>query len=155
MKALESPLSNGDMYPPPPDPYSNWGVVGRAAWVLRRKFTGGDRYLGSLKRQITERGTISPDVWGTDRRRRIAEQLHRILYTACWRENLSFHPSDPWMIVGKCEVGNMSELDAVLRIEKAFKVNLLAKDFWGRVQNGLTFGNLVTYLDENEGESAS
>jgi len=101
-----------------------------------------------LKRQIKQRGPVPDEAWQTPRRRRIAEQIEEILSVACWAERLVFHPVDSWSIIGAFEIGDMSELDAVCRIEKRFGVELCNKQFGERVAAGLTFGELVTLIEQ-------
>jgi hypothetical protein len=143
-------MTNGDMYPSVPSCYGKWGYAGQLLWTLRLSVMSGDRYLQSLIRQTRERGTVPPDVWNTHRQREIAKIIADILVSACWGEQISFHPSDPWIIIGKCEVSNMSDLDAIYRIEKAFNVKLFDNDIAEKVLNGLTFGDLVCYIEKNE-----
>ena len=130
-----------------PDCYSRWGYVGILVWWCLRP-TKWKRYKQSLRRQLQERGPISADVRQTPRRKSIASDIEIILGEACWGEHLSFHPQDPWSVIGEWEVGDLSELDAVFRIEKKFGLTLIKKEFSEQVTAGLTFGDLVTIVEK-------
>ncbi|MBL7042622.1 MAG: hypothetical protein ISR77_28560 [Pirellulaceae bacterium] len=130
-----------------PNRYLRWGIVGRLAWWWSRP-TKWQAYFRSLKRQVNKRGPISADVWQTPLRRKIANDIELILSDACWGERLSFHPDDSWLVIGEWEIGDLSELDAVFRIEKRFGVELPRKELGERIMAGLTFGELVTIIEE-------
>lgn len=83
-----------------------------------------------------------------------SRQITDILNSACWGEPFTFHPSDAWAVIGKCEIGDMTDVDAIYRIERIFGLRSPCDELWERVKVGLTFGEVVTYIDESEGESA-
>lgn len=87
-------------------------------------------------------------MWQTPLRRKIANDIETILSDVCWGERLSFHPDDPWLVIGECEVGDLSELEAIMKIEKKFGVELNTKDIFKRIAVGLTFSELVAIIEE-------
>ena len=104
-------------------------------------------YFRSLSRQVNERGPVSADVWQTPLRRNIANDIEAILSDACWGERLSFHPDDPWLVIGEWEIGDLSELDAVFRIEKRFGIELPRRELGERIMAGMTFGEFVSIIE--------
>jgi hypothetical protein len=141
-------MMNGDMCPEPPDVYAKWGRIGELLWKVHLYVHSADLYSQSVKRQVADRGAVGKDAWGTQHRWQIAQRISEIVAIACWNEHLSFHPNDAWRIVGKCEIGNMSDVDAVCRIEKEFQLVSPCDELWQRVKDGLTFGDVVTYITE-------
>ena len=115
-------------------------------WCLRP--TKWQAYFRSLRRQVRERGPITEDVWQAPLRKRIANDIEVILSQACWGERLSFHPDDPWLVIGEWEIGDLSELDAIFQIERRFGIELPKTEFGQRVMAGLTFGELVSIIED-------
>lgn len=107
--------------------------------------------MQSLRRQFRERGPVGPDVWESERRWEIAKQVTEILNDACWREEFSFHPKDAWAIIGKCEIGDVTDIEALYRIERSWGLKSPCDELWGQVKEGLTFGDVVTYIADNVG----
>ena len=71
-----------------------------------------------------------------------AMDVQNLICNACWGEEFSFHPCDPYMVVGEWEVGDLSEVEAVLEIEERFRVNL-PRDKLERIIEGGTFGDFI------------
>lgn len=151
MNAVSSPLNSTELERPAPSRFSRWGFVGILAWWWLRP-TKWQAYFQSLKRQVNKRGSISADVWQTPLRRKIANDIELILSDACWGERLSFHPDDSWLVIGQWEIGDLSELDAVFRIEERFGIELPRNEFVEQVMAGLTFGELVTIIEKQRAQ---
>ena len=78
----------------------------------------------------------------------IAMKVEKILAEACWGERFSFHPDDPWLVIGEWEVGDLSELDALFRIEEEFGIGLPRNEYAERIIAAMTFGDLVTVIEK-------
>ena len=132
MKPLQSPIDLGDV-----KPAAWWNLWMGPNWM---------KYFDSLARQIEERGPVPREVWETQERADIAEQIEEILYTTCLLTPIQFHPDDPWKVIGEWEVGNFSEVQAIQDIATLFSIRLPLHKFAHRVEAGLTFGELVDWI---------
>ncbi len=142
MKPIRSPIECGDVSLP------RW---------YHGPFTSRWRhYFASLKRQLDERGPIPVAEWGDPERLAIAQQIEAILAEACWGERLQFHPDDPWRIAGKLEIGDLSELDALFRIQKRFRISLKFDELKSQfLSQGGTFGDFVDLVRQKQSELAN
>lgn len=148
MQPIVSPLKTADVARPIPKGLERLGIVGRVLWLCFRP-SWRFAYFQSVKRQVEERGSIPDSVWGTPRRLAVAREVEDILAVACWQERLSFHPDDPWRVIGEWESGDLSELDALWRIGDRFGCDLQTKAFAKQIVEGLTFGEMVSFLEEH------
>ena len=139
MKAITSPKKNGDL-----------NTTGRFARVpiLRAMLYGTEwqRYRDSLRRQLGERGPISDSVWGSAERLDAARRIESILKDHCWGEEFRFHPDDPYVVVGEWEIGDLSEVEALMEIEDAFGVKIKDEDMKAAIGEDPTFGEFVDYI---------
>jgi hypothetical protein len=71
-----------------------------------------------------------------------------VLHDKCWPDQLSFHPNDYWLVIGEWEIGDLSELETLMEIEKRFGLNF-PKGFGDRIDQGLTFGDLVGFIEDH------
>lgn len=147
MKALVSPLDALESERRMPDRYLRWGLLGRLVWLIARP-TQRKAYRQLLRRQCQDRGPVPAELWKSLVRHNIALGVEEVLAEACWAERFSFHPNDPWLVIGEWETGDLSELDALFRIERKFGVELPRKQFAESVVAGLTFGDLVTMIEK-------
>lgn len=152
MNALVSPLKSNDLDRPIPKHFGIFGLVGRMIWKIMRP-TRWQAYCQSVKRQIGVRGVVPDQAWETSTRLQIARQIEEILAASCWSERFSFHPDDPWLVIGQWEIGDLSELDAWWKICKLFELpydkEYFEKNFARRIEQGMTFGDLVTIIEEH------
>jgi len=121
-----------------------WGILGRLIWWLWQP-TEWHAYFQSIERQVRERGPVPEGVWGTPQRLAIAKRIEEILGKVCWPKRLSFHPDDPWLVIGELQVGDLSEVEALMEIEEQFCLDL-PEDFVNETAALLTFGDLVTIV---------
>ena len=103
MEPIESPFNNGQL----PRPGSRW-----------RHFIPGlgpswRDYRAAVIAQATARGEVPPEVWSGASRHAIAQKLQRRLCEA-WGIDLSFHPEDPWLVIGEWEAGDLSEVEVLM-----------------------------------------
>jgi hypothetical protein len=147
MKAITSPLKLADIERPIPEALARWGILGHALWLCLRP-TKWQAYFQSIKRQVEERGMVPESAWGTPRRLAIARRIEAVLHDKCWPHQLSFHPNDCWLVIGEWEIGDLSELEALMEIEERFGLNF-PKDFGDRIDQGLTFGDLVGFIEDH------
>lgn len=147
MNALTSPLEFVELARAIPDRNSRWGMLGRLIWLSVRPSVRRT-YRRLVERQLDQRGSVPTDVWKTPARAAIANEIETILAVACWGERFSFHPDDPWLVIGDCEIGDLSEVDAIFRIERRFPTGLSLKEYGDRIKQGMTFGDLVTLIEE-------
>lgn len=113
MKPLCSPIERGDVAPHTNNPLTHFFTYGRRC----------HQYLESLRQQIAERGPVPSDVWGSQARLKVAREWEAILSEFCWGgAGLQFHPADPWFIVGEWEIGDLSELEALMEAERRFDI---------------------------------
>jgi len=99
---------------------------------------------------VKERGPIPPEVWGVDsQRRQAALKVSAIIKDAIGWTAANFVPDDPVDILLWHGCYDLGELDAVLRMEAAFFVEIpehKREEIW---RSGLTLGQLVDYLLEH------
>jgi hypothetical protein len=146
MQALTSPLSNGACSPPSPE-WCKWlGYFGQCCWQIRTRIAFQSLYLQSLKNQIRQRGALGAELWRSNGEWKIAVQVTEIVNATCWREEFSFHPEDAWAIMGKCEIGDITDIEVLYRIERIFGLSSPCDELWHRVSKGLTFGDVVSYI---------
>lgn len=152
MNTIVSPLETPDLARPIPGGLVRLGIVGHALWLCLRP-TKRQAYFQSIKRQVEERGPVPDDVWRTPRRLAIARQIEAILGDVCWPERLAYHPNDPWLVIGEWEIGDLSELEALWKIGERFgfpvTTDFIRGDFAKRITEGLTFGELVSFVEEH------
>lgn len=136
MKPLESPIQRGDLSP------NRWYhfLIG-PRW---------QQYFASLKRQMKDRGAVSPEVWGDAERLEIATQIEAILEDCCWGEPMHFHPDDPWRVVGEYEIGDLSEIEALEEIGDKFGVELSIDVMLSFFDREPTFGDFVDFIREKQ-----
>lgn len=126
-------------------PYDR-GLTGKdfSIWTKFLSFVKGEnrwhRYRNDLRRQILARGKIPDSVWESPERLAIARKIEDILAANCWDEPFRFHPDDPYAVVGEFEVGDLSEVEAVMDIEDSFDIKIPDKALQG------TFAELVDYI---------
>jgi len=139
MKAITSPKRNGDL-----------DIKGRFARVpvLRVMLYGTEwqRYRDSLRGQLAERGAISDSVWGRAERLDAARKIERILEEYCWAEEFRFHPDDPYVVVGEWEIGDLSEVEALMEIEEVFDITIKYEEMSASIGEEPTFGEFVDYV---------
>jgi hypothetical protein len=138
MKTLVSPKESGEINP-----------KGRFSHVpvLRSLIYGTDwqRYCNSIRRQCAQRGPIPDSEWGTPERCDVARKIKAILKEACWGEDFEFHPDDRYAIVGEFEIGDLSEIEALMEIETQFGIKT-DDDFRAILGEDPTFGEFVDYV---------
>ncbi len=97
---------------------------------------------------MQDRGPVRAETWGDAERLTIAYSIEAILEDCCWGERLHFHPDDPWRVVGECEIGDLSEFEALMDIEKKFAVDLSAEVLQPFFAKEPTFGDFVDFIRE-------
>ena len=152
MQALVSPNQTRDLERTIPERFIAWGLLGRVIWKIIRP-TEWQAYHTSVERQVHARGVVPESVWRTPELAAIAKRIETILAENCWGKPLSFHPDDPWLVVGEWEIGDLSELGAYYCICKEFGLprgkEYFMKNFAERIALGMTFGELVTFIGES------
>lgn len=101
------------------------------------------KYVKSLKRQMKERGCVRPECWSDPERAKVAKEIEFILSEINWGEKFSFHPDDPYYIVGEWETGDLSELEAILAIEEQYSIEISDGEIDELLNNKSSFGNFV------------
>ena len=104
------------------------------------------RYRDSLRKQLADRGLVPDSAWGSPERLAVARKIEGILAEVCWGENFRFAPNDPYAIVGEFEIGDLSELDGVMAVEKEFGIKILWKEITAEIGECPTFGQFVDYV---------
>ena len=128
-------------------PYDR-GVMGKdfSIWTKFLAFVKGEtrwhRYRNDLRKQILERGEIPDSVWSSPEHLEIARKIEAILAATCWDEQFRFHPDDPYAVIGEFEVGDLSEVEAVMEIEDSYNIEIPNEI----LAEGITFGGLVDYI---------
>lgn len=129
MEALCSPFKNGDM-----DQYRWYQVLLIPKW---------QRYAASLETQLKRRGSIAPAAWGQTDRWEIAQRVEAVLRRVCWADHpFQFHPNDPWRVIAEWEIGDASEVQALMEIEESFGISISDTDINAFPENG-TFSDFV------------
>lgn len=108
--------------------------------------TEWQRYYRSIRRQITARGPVPDVAWVSEERCSAARRIEGILTERCWGDDFTFHPDDPYRVVGEWEVGDLSEVDALAEIGGDFGVHIDQDAIARLVEKGLTFGGFVDYV---------
>ncbi|WFB37475.1 hypothetical protein P3T73_06850 [Kiritimatiellota bacterium B12222] len=129
MKAIESPFENGQI----------------PKHSIHRIFCPWRAYRKSIKEQVRERGPVSQALWGTEKRKRIANTISNLIKNYCWGIDLEFAPNDPWFVIGELEVGDLSEIELIMAIECEFSV-VLPDDLFGR-EEVFTFEEMVDLIE--------
>lgn len=136
MKPLESLIHRGDLSP------NRW-----YHFLIAPRWK---QYFDSLKQQLKERGPVPPEVWGDPERLEMASQIEAFLEDCCWGERLHFHPKDPWRVVGEFDIGDLSELEALMDMEKKFGVDLSLENLAPFMACEPTFGDFVDLIREKQ-----
>ena len=139
MKKLVSPIELGDTV--------CTGVLAHVP-IVRQLVHGTEwqRYFTSVRRQILTRGRVPDAVWMSERRCRAARKVEGVLSESVWGDDFTFHPTDPFFVVGGWEFGDLSEIESLMDIEESFGVHLDPWAVAGLLKNGLTFGDFVDYV---------
>lgn len=136
MRPASSPISRGDIKP------RRWHeIFASTRWQC---------YFDSLKTQLHERGPVADDAWGGQDRLEVARQIESILAECCWGENFRFHPSDPYLVVGEFEIGDLSELEALMEMEERFGIQLPDDEMREFLNRGPTFGEFVDLVRQKQ-----
>lgn len=128
MKPLESPFSNGQII--------------RKWYHQLPGFLPRQKYIAALEEQIKERGKTNEAEWKTSEHFAVAKRIREILCEHCWEVEFDFAPQDPWFIIGEFEIGDLSEVEALMAIEEEFEVTLLKRNDL----DSLTFLDLVDQI---------
>jgi hypothetical protein len=131
MQPVCSPFHNGDM--------------ARYRWYQVLLIPKWNRYFASLKSQIASRGLVPPEMWGSHEQHEVARRIEEVLCRVCWGEHFTFHPLDPLLVVGEWEVGDLSEVQALMEIEREFAITISREELDELLANG-TFGDLVNLV---------
>ena len=115
-------------------------------WYVLRP-TIWQSYLKCLKEQVAERGEVPATAWPTERHAAIASKIEDILAESCWGEKLSFLPDDPYCIIGEIEVGDLSEIEAMMDIEDTFGIKF-PPDEW-KIEKAVTFEDVVGFIERS------
>jgi predicted nucleotidyltransferase len=108
--------------------------------------TAWRRYFRSIKRQVEQRGPIPDAVWETDERRRAAKTIEKVLSEICWGEYFTFHPDDPFYVIAEFEIGDLSEVEAMMEIETQLGIKIDDETIDRFLKNKATFGAFVDYV---------
>jgi hypothetical protein len=121
----------------------------------REKFFIGVRWLGSdlsffkkLKQQQAERTQEQMDVWGSGRRREVAEQLARGFRKEVRWPSPVFLPTDSFSVM--CNgpsfgiIDDLGSVAVIKQFEKAYDIRV-SNAFWGSLEH-TTFGEVVDAL---------
>jgi hypothetical protein len=139
MKPLESPLKNDDLYPK--------GWCSKVP-ILRSILYGtrSQRYQNCFRHQLADRGPVPDSAWVNSERLAAARVIERILEENCWFEEFRFHPDDPYSIVGEWEIGDLSEVEALMAIEEQFGIEIEDDTMNKALGEAPTFGQFVDYV---------
>ena len=150
-----SPLCYPQDWPgPPSDRELSWErvpLVGKyvASYLKHRRMLA---IHWEFEEQVSRRGPIPESIWGEDPRRLEAANIviQQCVDAIGW-EHPYFIPDDPFEIVIQLRTGDMCELDAILRIQRAFDVELSVNSDLGRrwYEESMTLGEMVDYLMEH------
>jgi hypothetical protein len=139
MKNLVSPIELGDTL--------RTGILACVPIVRQVVYgTQWQRYYRSIRRQITTRGPVPNAAWVSEERCSAARRIEGILKEMCWGDDFTFHPDDPYRVVGDWEVGDLSEVEALAEIGEDFGVQIDQDAIARLVEKGLTFGGFVDYV---------
>ena len=137
-------------------PVLGWIV---SATLEHRRLAPGDRHI---ERQLSERHPIPRAVWGDDSRRAItAQEIVKCCTDAIGWRNPGFVPQDPFEIMICLRTGDLCEVDAIRRIERAFAVKIDRKKVLKWYEEQTTFADIVDYILAtsprffNDGDTAS
>ncbi len=146
MKIIQSPFESGLINTPSkPEKYKKLSIIGNILWWFTRP-RKDQLYRESIKAQIEERGIVPFEVWGAEERYKVAKRIEKILCENCWLEEFSFHPKDPYYIIGEFEIGDLSEVEALMSIEEDFGFTFDDDHF----KSPPTFEQVVDYVIENK-----
>lgn len=134
MDPIRSPIERGDVTPHTVNPLVHFFTYARRC----------GEYLDSIKAQLAARGPVLASEWGSADRLAVARELEAILGEHCWGgEKLQFHPEDPWFVVGEWEMGDLSEVEALMETERRFDISLPFEEVRPMIERGGTFGDFV------------
>lgn len=136
-----------------PTPASRVELLGRwipvfgwivSAFLEHRRLAPGERHV---MRVLSQRRPTPKSVWGDDPRRAIvAQEIVKQCTDAIGWETPFFIPEDPFEIMIRLRTGDLCEVDAIWRIEKAFSVKF-DRDAVGKwIENQTSFGEVVDYI---------
>ena len=146
MKPLVSPYELDQVkYPEIPQTFKKVPIIGRLLWWFHRP-TKWAIYFDCLKAQVEQRGQVPAEEWASNEMYSIAREIQALLKEHCWQEYLSFHPKDPYYVIAEFEVGDLSEVSAIMAIEEVFGVKFDDTYF----TNAITFEDVVRYVDKHK-----
>ncbi len=108
-------------------------------------FSKARKDYAHINRQLKARGPIPPSVWGDDpTRQRVGAIVAKICEDCNPWESDRFIPDDPFWIVWGLPWGDLSEVEAIIRIEEQLGIELRDGDL--RPMPDMTFGQVVDLL---------
>lgn len=108
--------------------------------------------LRDMQQQVERRGPITAEVWGVEPSRwQVARRVAVIIKDAIGWKADHFIPDDPVDILLWGGWYDMGEVDAMMRIERQFAVDILKELSEAIFKGQMTFGQLVDYLIEHAG----
>jgi len=148
MKPLVSPKENGDLAEEKPPVKSSNVLLKILSRIRIISFNNWRIYFESIQRQIQERGPVPDSAWQTTQRLETARKIEGILEENCWHEGFTFHPDDPYKVVGEWEIGDLSEFEAKIEIEYQFDIRIEDEQIRQMLEKNITFGEFVDYVIE-------
>ncbi len=152
MKQIVSPITLGHTKRTITPSLERLPFLGKLLWFFIRP-SKWRAYFLSIKQQTEERGPVTKEVWESSERYAIVKKIEEILAESCWGEKFSFHPNDPYFIIGGFEaetlsmVGDLCDVEALMEIEDFFDVKF-PENFKEFFAGDPTFGDVVTLIEK-------
>ncbi len=150
---LKSPIETGYIENQQKKKRDKRGPVSEFLWKLGQILACTDPhkdwalYQECLEKQLENRRPPTLSDWQSEKHFLTAEKVTSIINSIAWSKPFSFYPEDPYYIIGECEVGDLSEIEIIMKIENKFKIQF-PKEFYGMIADGLTFGEMVDLIIE-------
>ena len=95
---------------------------------------------------MRDRGSIPKEIWGSDDKYKIANEIENIFRKEVWHKRFVFHPNDRFDIVSGYDYGDGTELEAMLSIECKYNIYLDVGHIEYLCETAGTFGDFIDYI---------
>lgn len=106
-------------------------------------------YRDGLEEQFQKREASHPSDWKSQRHFEISQKITEIINKEAWqfKTPYTYYPDDPYYIMGEFEVGDLSEVEILMDIEKAYTIQF-PKNMGELITDELTFEGVIDLVIE-------
>lgn len=111
-----------------------------------------DKCIEPIEEELARRGSIPRSIWPDELRAEVAEEVLCVINDELMWPNPNFIPDDPLRIMIELDTGDLCEIEAIMGLEEAFKVELLKRGKFtidpetSKEVTDMTFSEFVEYV---------